>query len=232
VDEAVSKGHVFINRFRIKDRRLLGEGIMAPAVGSMKGIWGVGDPDASNQPEHDEWLGALAVTLLGPDEVVIRMIGVEDQHEKDREKDCIYAFLIEYQEIRRSDQDFLDLMHSFSTLSRMLRKPDNEANSYAADMPGEDDVDVVSQSDKNSIAKEDVDTGAENGASGEVAPVDVQPAKMAPSRRKATPRDDRENERPKTKSKKAPAPKNAETTPPAGLRRSERNKRDDENLGG
>jgi hypothetical protein len=232
VDGAVSKEQVFMNRFRIKDRRLLCEGIMAPAVGSMKGIWGVGDPDAGNQPEHDEWLGALAVALLRPDEVVIRMTGVEDQHKKDREKDCIYAFLIKYQEIRRVDQDFLDLMHSFSTLSRMLRKPDDEENGYAADMPAEDDVDVVSQSDKNSIAEEDVDTGAENGASGEVAPVDAQPAKKAPSRRKAAPRADRENGRPKTKSKKAPTPKKAKATPLAGLRRSGRNKRDDDNLGG
>jgi hypothetical protein len=47
VDEAVSKGQVFMNTFRTKDRRLLGEGIMASAVGSMKGVWGVGDPDAA-----------------------------------------------------------------------------------------------------------------------------------------------------------------------------------------
>jgi hypothetical protein len=88
------------------------------------------------------------------------MTGVEGERKKDREKDCIYAFLIEYQEKRKNERDFLKLMHSLSTLSRMLRKSDEEENDDDADALAGTDVDVVPQFNKNSIAEEGVDTSS------------------------------------------------------------------------
>jgi hypothetical protein len=127
VDEAVSKGHVFMNRYNIEDRRVLGEDILAPTDATMRGIWGNNESEANENPgerDYDDWIGALAIALLEPAEVRKKMDGVEDEDKDAQYKNSIHAFLWEYQETHKSDREFVDVMHSFSTLNRMLRKPD------------------------------------------------------------------------------------------------------------
>jgi hypothetical protein len=189
----------------------------------MRGIWGNNESEANENPgerDYDDWISALAIALLEPAEVRKRMDGVEDEDKDAQYKNSIHAFLWEYQETRKSDREFVHVMHSFPTLRRMLRKLDErETKEVIETQTGDEDNDGDYQCDSDSTGEEKVYDG--------LAAASMPPATTREGRKEDAPQADRENGDLKRKSRRGAAPKNRKATSAGCIHRSQRNTSDE-----
>jgi hypothetical protein len=118
-------------------------------------------PDASKfnifgkaEPNLRVYIAALAIALLEPDAATKRIVGVEGESKEEQYSNTLLEFLTDYRERHKSNQGLVEVMHSFSTLSRMLREPNDDGDGSDADIPGvRDDEEEGHEEDSKNAKK-------------------------------------------------------------------------------
>ncbi|KAF1843250.1 uncharacterized protein K460DRAFT_357007 [Cucurbitaria berberidis CBS 394.84] len=148
-EEANNCAQRFLDAFDTTQRRTLGEDLLISRV-----------------VKSENWIGALAIALLPPREVLERMGKVQTsqgtgENMKKRYREMTTKFLTGYHEEHKAYTSFVYILYSFYTLTRILREKNQTEAAAEAREDDDDDDDGGSDDQDEAYGEGDDDDGGQ-----------------------------------------------------------------------